>query len=192
VSKVTIPEAARWQFTTTEYERMAEAGILSEDDRVELVEGEVLKMTPIGSRHAACVNRLNTLVSQQVGGSVIVSVQNPVRLTQYTEPQPDLALLRPRADFYSEGHPAPEDVLLIVEVAETSLGYDRDVKLPLYARAGIPEVWIVDLDREEILAYSRPREGAYGESERELRGGTVSSRVLPGLALEVGDVIGGG
>jgi Uma2 family endonuclease len=150
-------QLARRLFTVAEYHKMAEAGILSEDDRVELLEGEIVAMSPIGSRHAGLVNRLNRLFSQRAGDQVVVSVQNPVRLGGYSEPQPDLALLRPRADFYTSSHPGPEDVLLAVEVAETSAAVDREVKVPLYARFGVPEVWLVDLAGGPRWRYSGSR-----------------------------------
>src|SRR2546426_2118990 len=136
------------RFTVDEYHRMAEAGIFSEDESVELLEGEIVEMTPISSRHAACVNKLTRLFTRELGERVVVSVQNPVALTETSEPQPDLALLRPRADFYAAGHPGPEDVLLMVEVADTSATSDRAVKVPLYARAGIEEVWLIDLQKK--------------------------------------------
>jgi len=120
----------RHRFTVEEYHRMGQAGILSEDDRVELIEGEIVEMAPVGSRHAACVKRLNALLSRRAGGRALVSVQDPIRLGEHSEPQPDLALLKPREDFYAAAHPGPEDVLLVIEVAETSLEYDREVKLP--------------------------------------------------------------
>src|ERR671938_544657 len=138
-------QVAKRCFSVDEYYRMGEAGILTEDDRVELIEGEIIEMSPIGSRHAACVNRLNTLLGRHLRQTAIVSVQNPIRLDAYSEPEPDVALLRPRADYYESGHPTPADALLIVEVADTSADYDRIIKLPLYAKAGIPEAWLVDL-----------------------------------------------
>ncbi|GIW50689.1 MAG: hypothetical protein KatS3mg081_0044 [Gemmatimonadales bacterium] len=147
------------RFTVAEYHKMAEAGILGEDDRVELLEGELVAMAPIGSRHATCVRRLNYLLSRGVGERAIVDVQNPIRLSEYSEPQPDLALLKPRPDFYAAAHPGPEDVLLVVEVAETSADYDREVKIPLYARAGIPEVWLVDLAGAQIETFRQPAQG---------------------------------
>jgi len=140
-------------FTAEEYFRMGEAGILQEDDRVELIEGEIVEMSPIGSRHAACVNRLVKLFVREVGDSGIVGAQNPVLLPDYSGPQPDVAVLRLREDFYAEAHPTPGDVLLLIEVSDTTLRYDREVKLPLYALAGILEVWIVDLQNGEILTY---------------------------------------
>jgi Uma2 family endonuclease len=142
-------EVKRRRFTVHDYHRMGEAGILHEDDRVELIEGELVEMTAIGTRHFSCVNRLNRLLVMHVGDDAIVSVQNPVRLNEYNEPQPDLTVIRPRD--YLESLPKPEDVLLLIEVSDTTLAYDRGVKLPLYARAGIREVWIVDLLGETQL-----------------------------------------
>jgi Uma2 family endonuclease len=121
----------RHRLSASEFERMAQAGILAEDERVELIDGDLIDMTPVGSRNAGAVSRLTRAFSVAVGGDAMVSVQNPIRLDRHSQPQPDLALLRPRADFYADAHPQPADVLLIVEVAEASLDYDRDVKVPL-------------------------------------------------------------
>lgn len=153
----------RHRLTVAEYYRMAEAGILGEDDRVELIEGEIIDRAPIGSEHTSGVNRLNSLFIRNVGEQAIVSVQNPIRLNEYSEPEPDLALLRYRADFYRHAHPGPEDILLIVEVADSSLRYDLEVKLPLYARHGIPEVWIVDLEHWRLEIYRQPEGETYQE-----------------------------
>lgn len=164
----------RRYFKVDEYHRMGEAGVFSEDDRVELVEGEIVEMTPIGRRHAACVGRLTEIF----GGysQAIVWVQNPVQLDVYTEVQPDVALLKRREDFYSRSHPTSEDVLLAVEVGDTSAAYDREVKLPIYARSGVPEVWLVDLNEDVIEAYVRPEGGRYSESRRAARGETLTPR----------------
>jgi Uma2 family endonuclease len=139
---------SRRRFTVHDYHRMAEAGILHEDDRVELIEGEVVEMTPIGGRHASCVAELTWLLSRQIGDELRLCVQNPVRLGEHGEPQPDLAVIRARD--YKGSLPGPEDVMLLIEVADTSLSYDREVKLPLYARAGIAEAWLVDLSEEVV------------------------------------------
>src|SRR5215204_7706797 len=133
---------------------MGEAGILHEDDRVELIEGEIVEMAAIGTRHFSCVNRLTRMLVMGVGDAAVVSVQNPVRLNEHTEPQPDITVIRPRD--YTESLPLPEDVLLLIEVSDTTLVYDRKVKLPLYARAGIREVWIVDLAGEVIERHTGP------------------------------------
>lgn len=183
-------QLTRHRFTVEEFHQMAQAGILSEDDRVELLEGEIVEMTPIGSRHAACVNRLNRLFSEGIGGRAIVSVQNPVRLSEHSEPQPDLTLLKPRPDFYAAAHPGPKDVLLVVEVAETSSDYDRQVKITLYAQAGVPEAWLVDLGGNTIAVYRKPSSGGYGEV-RQVRGGQrIALEAFPDLGLSVADILG--
>ena len=151
----------RHRFTADEYHRMGESGLFGEDDRVELIEGEIIEMTPIGSRHAGTVKRLLQRLSQSVGTRAIVAVQDPLALATRSEPEPDIALLRPRDDFYTTSHPGPADVLLLVEVAEASLRYDREVKIPLYARHGIPAVWLVDLAGRELTAYEQPAGEGY-------------------------------
>jgi Uma2 family endonuclease len=186
---MTIRETQRL-FTIEEYHRMAEAGILHEDDRVELIEGKLIQMAAIGSRHAACVKRLIKLLVREVGDSGVVGAQDPVVLPDSSEPEPDVAVLRPRDDFYAAGHPVPEDVLLLIEVSETSLEYDREVKLPLYARSGVPEVWVVNLSGEEILRYSLPEGEAYAEVGRVGRGGSLASRTVPDLTLKAEDILG--
>ncbi|GIX47743.1 MAG: hypothetical protein KatS3mg131_1954 [Candidatus Tectimicrobiota bacterium] len=184
---VTLPKR---RFTVAEYHKMAEAGILGEDDRVELIEGELVAMSPIGSRHATCVRRLNALLSRGAGERAIVDVQNPVRLGEHSEPQPDLALLKPRADFYAAEHPGPEDLLLVVEVAETSAEYDREVKVPLYARFGVPEVWLVDLAGECVEVYRHPSPQGYQVVQTLRRGDTVAPLLLPELSLAVDALLG--
>ncbi len=154
------PPVTRRKFTVDEYHLLARAGILKEDDRVELIDGEIVEMSPIGSRHAACVARL-TEWAGSLRGRAVVWVQNSVRLGDFAEPQPDLALLRPRADFYAAAHPTPEDVFLVVEVAETSSDYDRQVKIPLYARWGISEAWLVDLEADRVEVYRSPAPEGY-------------------------------
>jgi Uma2 family endonuclease len=169
---------------------MATYGILTEDDRVELIEGEVIQMPPIGSPHAACVDRLNRLFSRRVGNEAIVRVQNPVQLSATSEPQPDLAILRPRDDFYATGHPGPQDILLLIEVADTTLSYDRGVKLPLYARLGVSEVWLVDLEHEAVEMHRTPGLDGYGSHESRLRGDLVSPEGLPQIELAVEAILG--
>jgi Uma2 family endonuclease len=177
------------RFTVWEYHRLAEVGILREDDRVELLEGEIFEMSPISSRHASCVTRLNHLLQDQAKGRAIVSVQNPIRLSDYSEPQPDVALLVPRTDFYRDALPTPRDVLLVIEVCETSGEFDRHVKLPLYAKAGIPEVWIVDLSREQIEVYRDPKPEGYQQSRIVGRGQTLTAQLLA-LELPVAEILG--
>ena len=183
-------EIERRPFTIAEYHQMVEAGILTEDDRVELIEGEVVKMAPINSRHAACVNRLNKLLNRRVGKMAIVSVQNPIGISEYSEPQPDIALLRPRDDFYAQAHPTPKDILLAVEVAKSSITRDRNLKLPLYARAAIPEVWLVDLSQGLIEIYARPTKGTYREYRQVKHGEMVVSLTITGLKLRASQILG--
>jgi Uma2 family endonuclease len=182
-------EVARRHFNVAEYYRMAQAGIFSEDDRVELIEGEIIEISPIGIGHASCVDRLVTLLAEQVGRRAIVRVQNPVRLDEFSEPQPDIALLKWRDDFYSARHPLPPDVWLIAEVAETSAAYDRKVKVPLYARAGIPEVWLIDLAQDVIEVYNQPVNGVYQMLAKMRRGDALVSG-LPALTLSAADILG--
>jgi Uma2 family endonuclease len=177
-------------FTKDEYHRMIEAGILKEDDRVELLGGNIIAMAPIGSRHVACVNRLNHLLTKALGDRAQISIQNPVSLTQYSEPQPDIAVLRPREDFYSAALPGPEDILLIVEVADASAVTDRQDKLPLYARAGIQEVWLVDLGEERIEVCQEPwTDGSYRVRRFSRRGERVNLPTFPGIHVSVDDLL---
>jgi Uma2 family endonuclease len=180
----------RYRFTVDDYYRMLASGILTEDSRVELIRGEVVAMSPIGSRHAACVKRLVHMLGSQLFGRAILSVQDPVRLSEDTEPQPDVALLRPRADFYASGHPGPGDVLLVVEVAEASADYDRRVKVPLYGQAGIPEAWLVDLGAGVVEVYRRPGRRGYRRVERHGRGSVLTLQAWPDVQMAVDEVLG--
>src|SRR5712691_7513791 len=165
--------------TVDDYHKMAEAGILGEDDRVELIDGELIEMAPIGSNHAGEVMSLNMLLSAAVAGRAIISPQNPVRLSVHSEPQPDLTVLRFRDDFYRTSHPQPEDVLLLIEVADTTIRYDREIKIPLYARAGIPEVWLIDLQQERVEIYLQPSSDGYRQLLRPTKNERISFSLLP-------------
>ena len=175
----------RRRFDVDAYYRMAETGILSPKDRVELIDGEIIEMAPIGSAHGGKVNRLTSLVARLAAdGRVIASVQSPLRLDPYNEPQPDLMLLRPRADFYESSHPTAADVLLLVEVADSSLAYDLGPKLALYARHGVPEVWIVDLPGHALEVCREPAADGYAD-RRRLTAGTAMPTLVPGLAIDL-------
>lgn len=176
------------RFTADEYHRMADAGILSDDDRVELIEGEVLEMEPIGSRHAACVDRLASFFAA-VGDDAIVRIQSPVRLDQRSEPRPDVALLRPDPDYYADAHPGPDDVLLVVEVAQASLRHDRHRKIPLFAAAGLPEAWLVDPDGGEVAPYRDPSPEGYRSVRRVDGSGVVAPRAFPELEVRVEEIL---
>ncbi len=178
------------KFTVEEYHRMAESGILTEDDRVELIEGEIIEMPPISSAHAGCVDRLAMRLMEGLGRRAIVRVQSPIRLGERSEPQPDVALLRPRADFYAAAHPGPADVLLVIEVAEHSGAYDRERKLPLYARSGIPEAWGVDLGQGEVVVGRDPSPEGYRTVRILHRGEALSPLAFPDLTLSVDEILG--
>ncbi|MGH7672072.1 MAG: Uma2 family endonuclease [Gemmatimonadales bacterium] len=176
-------------FTVDAYQRLGELGLLRHDDRVELIAGQVVRMTPIGDRHASCVRRLNRLLSAALLDVGIVDVQNPVVLGRQDAPQPDLTVLRPRADAYPR-HPRAPDILLVIEVADSSLDYDRDVKIPLYARAGVPEAWLVDLVAERIVVYREPRAGTYTQVQSAVRGDALRPLPVPEATLAVSDILG--
>ncbi len=184
------PWITRRKLDVRDYHRMGEAGILTADDRVELIEGELVAMAPIGADHAGKVNRLNRLLVRAAGDRAMVAPQNPVRLSDHSEPQPDFALLRPRADFYESGTPTPADVLLLIEVADSSLRFDRLVKLPLYARHGIREVWILDLNAGAVEIHRGPGPQGYASSRRAARGEAIAPEALPGMALQVEAMLG--
>jgi Uma2 family endonuclease len=186
---MSVQIAKRW-FTAAEYNRMGEAGILTEDDRVELIEGEIIEMSPIGRRHAACVDRLTELLSERLQRRAIIRVQSPIVLNDYSEPQPDVALLKRRDDFYERSLPTPEDVLLVVEVADTTLEYDRQIKVPLYARAEIAEVWVVNLLGEQVEVYAQPANGVYHSERQARRGETINSPAPLGLTLSIDEILG--
>lgn len=183
-------DATRRLFSVEDYYRMAEAGVLGPEDRVELIDGEIIQMSAMGPRHVGCVNRAIDMFTATFRGRAIVSPQHPVRLNDYTEPQPDLALLAFRADFYASKTPTAADVLLLVEVSDTSLRYDRDVKLPRYATAGVPEVWIADLEADVLRVYREPFDGAFRVGLKLGRGEPVSVAAFPDVDFEVDDFLG--
>jgi Uma2 family endonuclease len=183
-------QMARWRFTVDEYHRMAKAGILHEDDRVELIEGEIVEIPPIGPGHASSVDELNLVFVEALGRTAVVRVQNPVRLDKHNEPEPDIAIVRRRPGGYQRGHPEPSDILLIVEVGATSVALDRRVKLPLYARCGVPEVWLVDLRRGTIRVYRDPSPTGYRTARTVRRGERLAPLAFPDCALAVADILG--
>ncbi len=183
-------QVERHHFTVDEYYRMGDAGIFTEDDRVELIDGEIIRISPIGSRHAACVRRLDALLNRLFSRVAQVSAQNPIRISDFSEPQPDIALLSPRADFYAQGHPTPANVLLVIEVADTSVEYDREIKGPLYARAGIAEMWLVNLREDLVELYTNPAGGSYQSVRRAGRSESFTSQSLPGMTFSADEILG--
>jgi Uma2 family endonuclease len=180
----------KYRITTAEYERMGVAGIFSPDARLELLEGSIFELPPIAPPHAAGVTRLSMLFHRLFDREFIISTQHPVRLDNYSEPQPDVALLRWRDDFYRKAHPTPADVLLVVEVADSTVETDRSYKVPLYARAGIPEAWLVNLPEERVELFADPAGGAYQVNRTFSRGEDVESHGVAGLRVGVADVLG--
>lgn len=180
----------RHRLTVDDYYRMAEVGILAPEARVELIDGEIIDMAPPGSPHAAAVLYLTEVLVRAVEGRASVLVQNPVCLSEYSEPQPDLALLRRRDDFYRERHPRADDVLLIIEVAATSLRFDRETKIPMYARHGIPEMWLVDLGGRRLSRYRAPQHGSYTLVDEPDLGTALEVAAIAGVAVDLRRLLG--
>ena len=183
------PWVKRHKLDVVQYHRMGEAGVFEGNERVELIEGEIVEMAPIGSNHAGTTNVLTRSLFDAVGARAVVAVGNPVRLDRYNEPQPDFALLRPRADSYRDAHPTAADTLLLIEVADSSLRYDRKVKLPLYARHGVPELWIVDLEGGTVEVCREPRGDGYAATSHVAPGDVLEPALLPGVRIAVTDII---
>src|SRR5262245_49003520 len=183
-------QLARKQINTAEYHKMIEAGVFDEDDRLELIDGELFEMSPKGPRHVAAVNRLNRLLSIQLADFAIISVQNPVELSEYSELQPDLTLLKWRDDFYAKALPSPEDTLIAIEVSDTTVETDRGLKILAYARAGLADAWLVYLYNNRVEIYSQPNNGVYQEIRIVLRGQDVVSKTIPQIVLKADDILG--
>jgi Uma2 family endonuclease len=169
---------------------MASSGILSDRDRVELIRGEILEMSPIGTRHAACVMRLIALLSKKLSDRAVVNVQNPIELGNFSEPQPDIALLQPREDFYESAHPTASDIFLIIEVADTTAKCDREIKIPLYAENNIVEVWLVDINQQCVEVYRYPTSNGYRTVKAFGRGQTLSIQEFPNITITVDEILG--
>lgn len=181
----------RHRISVNEYYRMAEVGLLAPDDRVELIEGEIVDMAPIGSRHGGSVYELNRLLVHAVGMRAVVLVQGPIRLGPRSEPQPDLALLRPRPDGYKRSHPTAAEVLLVIEVSDTTLKYDLQTKVPLYARHGIPAAWVFDLENRRLRSFRTPGEGRYLDVSETDQPGLTALPGLEGVSVDLSTVLQG-
>ena len=178
------------RFTVDEYYRLAELGFLAPDARVELIDGEIIEMSPIGDRHGACVDRLNRLLVPQAATEAIVRVQGAVRLSDLSEPEPDVAILAYHEDFYESGKPRPDDVLLMIEVADSTFRFDNGRKKRLYASSRIVEYWVVDLTSDRVLVYTKPGPSRYGASSTACTGDVLVPRLLPDLSVPVSEVFG--
>jgi Uma2 family endonuclease len=175
----------RHRITVHDYHRLAEIGVLAPDARVELIEGEIIDMAPIGNDHQSIVDQLTRALVVTVGDRAIVRVQGSIRLGQWSEPEPDVVLLKPRPDFYRSEFALGTDTLLVIEVSDTTLRYDRDIKVPLYARHGVPEVWVVDVSGNALLVYGDLRDGKYERHVAFDRPASVPVTELPGVTLDV-------
>ena len=186
---VAMLAAKKRGFSADDYQFLGEIGILHEDDRIELIDGEIVVMSPIGDRHGACVDMLASQFFSGVRGQAIVRVQGSIRLDARSEPQPDIALLRPRDDFYSSRSVTPDDILLLVEVANSSLERDREKGRESYAKRGIPELWIANLRDEVVERYRNPTPDGYEDVEIFNRDDTISPSLLPDVELAVDDIL---
>ncbi|CAN5652444.1 Uma2 family endonuclease [soil metagenome] len=178
------------RFSVDEFLQMTEAGILPEESGWEVIDGILVDKVTIGSKHASVVRRFTAFLYGVLGDRFTVAVQGPIHIDDYNEPEPDIAILKYRADFYAEAHPSPADTLLVVEVSDSSASLDREVKLGLYAEAGIPEVWLVDLKADAVERHTSPDNGRYHSIEINERGGSVASTAVEGLTVEVTDILG--
>ena len=181
---------AKHYFTVSEYDRMGETGVFAPGARVELIEGEIIEMSPIGSRHAACVEIISDRLHDIARGKFLIRTQNPIVLDDFSEPEPDVSVLRFREDYYRDAHPRPQDVLLVIEVAETTVPFDRQIKLPLYAHAAIPEYLIFNLADQVVEYYSQPEMGSYQNARLLKRGDAFESASVPGLTLDIEMILG--
>jgi Uma2 family endonuclease len=178
------------KFTVEEYEKMSVQGIIKPDEKVELIRGEIIKMSPMGTRHAACIYRLTQLFSRKFADLILLGVQNPIRLNDNSQPEPDLSLLIPRSDFYVSAHPQPEDIYLIIEVSDSTLDYDRNSKIPLYAEANIKEVWLVNLQEECLEVYRYPVNGIYQSIQKYEGEESIFVESFPEIELTLGEILG--
>ena len=178
----------RHRVTVDEYYRMSEVGLLAPGARTELIDGEVIDMAPIGSPHSGKLDRLNYLLLAVLGESARVRIQHPVRLDRHSEPQPDLAVVLPREDFYESRHPLPTDTLLIVAVSDSTLRLDLNVKVPLYARHQVPEVWVVDLEHNGIHFFRSPQNGVYIDATFTDKPAVVALTALPGITVDLSEL----
>jgi Uma2 family endonuclease len=185
LSRYQVP---RHRLTVADYHRLGKARVLGEDDRVELLEGQLVDMSPIGPRHALAIDLLNRLLPATLGEQAWLRVQNPIVLDDASEPQPDFAVVRHPWSGYPDAHPRPPDILLLIEVADSSLEFDLGAKLELYARAGIREFWVVDLTRNRVLVHRTPCDGSYDLITAVDASGTLTVEALPGLTISAAQI----
>lgn len=184
------PQPMRLRFTVDQYYRMIELGMLNDYEKAEIIEGELIGKIPFGNRHAACVEKLNEILRDKLGESIFLHNQQPIKFDDFNEPEPDLAILKRRENFHIQDKPTPKDVLILIEVSDSTLKYDRKVKRSLYAEAEIPEVWIINLPNDIIEVHQKPSVGIYQLAKIFKRGEILASEVLPGLSIAAAEILG--
>jgi len=180
----------KYRVSVVEWHKMGENNVFPPQARVELIAGEMIEMSPIGYFHAACVTHLNELFARQKGKSALISVQNPIHIDDFSEPEPDLVLLRPNASLYKTGHPTASDILLLIEVSDSTVKYDREVKIPLYAQAGIIEAWVVNLNAQKVEVYRHPKAESYIDKQVFQRQDILVPTQLSHVKIQVSDIFG--
>ncbi|MDM8558433.1 Uma2 family endonuclease [Candidatus Parabeggiatoa sp. HSG14] len=184
----TNTSSTKYPLTTTHFQKMIKTGIFEEDEHIELINGELIAMAPIGPEHSSKIRRLNHQFSQAVGDLAQVDIQNPITLNDHSEPEPDLALLCPSDDFYETANPTAKDVLLLVEVADSFLNYDKKTKIPLYASQGIPEVWLINVPKKQVEIYRNPSPEGYRQILLPEKKESISPTLLPNVSINVSDI----
>ncbi len=177
------------KYTLAEYHQMIEIGILKAQDKVELIRGEIIKMSPVGLKHASCVKKINQLFAQKLGNKVILGIQDPIKLNDNSQPQPDVVLLKPKSDFYATEHPKSEDILLLIEVADTSIEYDRQIKIPLYAENNITEMWLININENIIQVYQNPQGKLYKNITNYQIDDKIDLTIFPDCEIKVKDIL---
>lgn len=188
IEKVLPPTMKR--FRAEDFRKMTEVGILPEESGWEVIDGYLIDKMSIGSKHAGIVNKLNRILIFLLGSETVVAIQNPVHLDEYNEPEPDIALLKPREDFYTNSHPTAPDVLLLVEVSDSTVEYDREIKKTLYAAAGIVEYWLINLQNNTVEVYSQPKDGNYRLARILESGETIEAVAVANLKLPIDEILG--
>lgn len=190
ISPTMTVQILRKKFTVGQYHQMIESGILTDRDHVELIQGEIIEMSPVGRRHAACVDRLNELFVLKFFQKALIRVQSPILLSDNSEPQPDVSILQRREDFYSDGHPTSVDIFALVEVSDSTIEFDRDVKVPMYAQEKIPEVWLVNLNNSQIERYRQPMANTYQQLKIFNPEETLNFQAFPDIPIQANQIFG--
>ena len=188
--KVSAPTIERRKFTTDEYQKMTQLGILPEESGWEIIDGEIIKKMPTGSKHAGTVKKINRILTANLGNEFVIAVQDPIHLDDYNEPEPDVAILRFREDIYTESHPLPNDVLVVIEVSDSTIKYDRETKKNMYSEFGITEFWLVDLTERIIEIHTQPRQGIYRNMQIFGLDEILQSQTIESLTLDVNQILG--